>query len=170
MVKVNSNATKDYSSLQNARLTVAQENAVDALAAGRKDAEVAALVGVNRVTVTRWRLYNPHFAAALNERRQAIWATSLDRLRSLVPMALDAVADVLSKAESPNRLEAALSLLKLLKIDVGPIGPTDADEIVRGNVEKQRQKARSFAEIMQDSDKGLMPYPEHVRKTWDDLA
>ena len=90
-------ATKCDTALQRAGLTVAQENAIDALAAGKKDGETAALVGVNRVTVARWRLYSPHFQAALNERRQAIWAASLDKLRALVPLALDAVADELAK-------------------------------------------------------------------------
>ena len=69
MTEKSTTATNCYTMLQNSALTVAQENAVDALAAGKKDAEVAALVGVNRVTVTRWRLYHPHFIAALNERR-----------------------------------------------------------------------------------------------------
>ena len=170
MVKANTNATNDYSPLQNARLTVAQENAVDALVAGRKDADAAALVGVNRVTVTRWRLYNPHFRAALNERRQAIWAASLDRLRSLVPLALEAVSDALKDSDSPNRLEAAIALLKLLKLDLGPTGPTDPAEIVRGMVEEKRQNARGFMADIDDNRKGLVPFREDVRRTWDDLA
>ena len=95
-------------------------------------------MGVNRVTVTRWRLYSPHFQAALNERRQAIWAASLDRLRALVPLALDAVADELANADSPNRLKAAFGLLKLVPLGVVASGPTDPDEIVKRIVENER--------------------------------
>ena len=40
-------------------LSVAQLNAVDLLAVGRTDADVAATAGVHRVTVTRRRLYSP---------------------------------------------------------------------------------------------------------------
>ena len=139
MSKATANATKSYNALQRAAMTVAQENAVDALASGKKDAEAADLVGVNRVTVTRWRLYSPHFQAALNERRQAIWAASLDRLASLVPLALDAVADELANAANPNRVQAAFGLLKLVPLAVMPTGPTDPEEIVRRIVEEHRR-------------------------------
>jgi hypothetical protein len=166
-------ATQCYAKLQSAGLTVAQENAVDALAAGKKDTEVAALVGVNRVTVTRWRLYNPHFIAALNERRQAIWAGSLDRLRSLIPMALDAVADTLTNASHPDRLQAALGVLKLVPMSAMPdlAAPTEADQLVRGIVEQRRlTPPRKSVEDIFDERKGLPPFEQHVRQTWDELA
>lgn len=41
------------------KLSVKQENAIDMLVTGGTDSEVAAAVGVHRVTVTRWRLYDP---------------------------------------------------------------------------------------------------------------
>ena len=46
-------------------LTLAQQNAVDLLAAGKNDTETADALKLNRVTVTRWRLYSPEFRAAL---------------------------------------------------------------------------------------------------------
>lgn len=132
MSRATGNATKSNRTLQNSTLTVAQENAVDALVAGMRDAEVATLVGVNRVTVTKWRLYQPHFQAAINERRQAIWSASVERLRSLVPLALTALSDEL-KVGSRNRLQAALGVLKLVPVPVpSPSGPTTADGIVWG--------------------------------------
>lgn len=137
-----SKVTKGHITLQRTVLTVAQENAVDALASGKRDADAADLVGVNRITVTRWRLYSPHFQAALNERRQAVWAGSLDRLRSLVPLALNVVADELANADSPNRLQAAFGLMKLVPLTVAaPSGPTDPDVIVHNLVLERREQA-----------------------------
>lgn len=171
-MKAARNATNDDRVLQHARLSVAQENAVDALVTGKKDAEVAALVGVNRVTVTRWRLYHPGFIAALNERRQALWSANLDRLRSLVPLALDALADALTNTEHPDRLHAAFTLLKLLPPSVEPaVAPVEANEVVRLMVEERRCKARmSSSDWLDSQDKDLPPFESHVRQTWNDLA
>jgi hypothetical protein len=167
--------------LRRSGLTVAQENAVDALASGKSDAEVADLVGVNRVTVTRWRLYSPPFQAALNERRQANWAGCLDRLRSLLPVALDAVADTLANAEAPDRLRAAFGLLKLVPLTgAAPTGPTDADEIVRKCVLTRREQAEKNRRCqVEDEDNesydesyGIDPVPSFAELTtavWNDL-
>ena len=43
------------------QLSVKQENAIDMLVTEATDSEVAQVVGVNRVTVTRWRLYDAQF-------------------------------------------------------------------------------------------------------------
>ena len=50
-------------------LTIEQLNAIDLLVTGKTDQAVADAVGVARPTVTCWRLYDPHFEAALNQRR-----------------------------------------------------------------------------------------------------
>ena len=169
-------ATKCHTTLQRATLSVAQESAIDALASGKKDAEAATLVGVNRVTVTRWRLYSPHFQAALNERRQAIWVASLDRLRSLVPLALEAVADELANPASPNRLQAAFGLLKLVPlvplVPLGVVasGPTDPDEIVRRIVDHQRRTNREPLDSLIDRSKGLPALDDHVGQVWAELT
>ena len=89
-------------------LTVKQENAIDMFVAGATDAEVAQAVGVNRVTVSRWRLYNPYFQAELNTRRQAIWGSAVDRLRALLPRAVDALESELDGGR--NRVRAAVSI------------------------------------------------------------
>ena len=170
MSKPAATATKCDTTLQRAGLTVAQESAIDALAAGKKDGETAALVGVNRVTVARWRLYSPHFQAALNERRQAIWAASLDKLRALVPLALDAVADELANADSPNRLKAAFGLLKLVPLGLVASGPTDPDEIVKRIVDEQRCSPRGPMADLMDGQMGHIPMAAHVAKVWDELA
>ena len=92
-------------------LTLAQQNAVDLLAAGKNDTETADALSLNRVTVTRWRLYSPEFRAALADQRAAVWGASADRLRALLPKALDALADALERAD--DKVTVALAVLKL---------------------------------------------------------
>jgi len=75
-----------------AELTVIQLNAVDLLAAGKSDNEAAKLLGLHRVTVTRWRLYHLEFRSALMHERAAIWGHAADRLRALLLRAVDALA------------------------------------------------------------------------------
>ncbi|MBT2729196.1 helix-turn-helix domain-containing protein [Bacillus sp. ISL-75] len=54
-------ATKDYK--REHGLTVEQYNAIDLLITGKSDQETADIIGVNRVTVTKWRNYDLHFRA-----------------------------------------------------------------------------------------------------------
>jgi hypothetical protein len=108
---------------------VAQQSAVDLLASGKTDTETAELLKLARPTVTRWRLYDPVFQAALNHRRAEVWGAGLDRLRSLIPKALDALAAELQ--ETPSRLKAALEVLRLAQLPAPvPAGPTSPEDIV----------------------------------------
>ena len=50
-----------------------QLNAIDLLPPGKTDTEAAELLGLHRTTVTKWRLYDPVFQAALNRRRAEAW-------------------------------------------------------------------------------------------------
>jgi len=51
-------------------LSTRQQKAIDLLLLGRSDAEVAEQLGVGRIKVTEWRLYDPEFAMVLNGKRQ----------------------------------------------------------------------------------------------------
>ena len=53
-------------------LSIEQLNAIDLLATGKSDREVAEVVGVSRQTVCAWRLYDPYFRAELNKRRNEL--------------------------------------------------------------------------------------------------
>lgn len=169
MRRTSPTATERNGPLHRRALTVGQENAVDALVCGKTDAETAALVGVHRVTVTRWRLYDPVFQAALNVRRAEVWAVGPARLRALIPKAVDVLAASL-EADGPERLRAAVELLKLVPPGpAGPLGPTDPEEIVRGVVEGRRRLARDVMADILDGAKGLPSLDEHVRQVWDEL-
>ena len=107
-------------------LTVAQLNAIDLLAQGKTDTDTAEALGVHRVTVTRWRLYSPEFQAQLNRRRRELWDGAADKLRALVPRALDRLAEELEYKDS-DALKAAVAILKLAGLDKleAPSGQTN---------------------------------------------
>jgi hypothetical protein len=96
-------------------LTVAQEKAVDALVTGATDREASEAAGVNRVTVTNWRNHHPVFSAELNRRRSEIWTSGADRLRNLIPIALDTLSDELRTGK--DRARTALEVLRLAGFD-----------------------------------------------------
>ncbi len=124
-------------------LTLGQQSAVDLLAAGKTDTETAEVLTLNRVTVTRWRLYSPEFRAALAVRRADVWGAAADRLRALVPKAVDALADALEKAPDERRVEVALAVLKLVgPLQARAVGSFDPEEYVRDTVARERDRAR----------------------------
>jgi hypothetical protein len=137
-----SNGTPVYARLHKRGLTLAQQNALDLLAAGRTDTEAARMLNLHRTTVTnyKWRLYDPAFQAALNRLRAEVWGAAIDRLRGLVPKALDALADALENKDDPNRLKAACEILRMAQLPAPGegIGLTDADAIIAAQVEARK--------------------------------
>ncbi len=85
--------------------------AVDLLAVGKRAAEVADELAVNRTTVWRWR-DEPAFQQELARRREELWTWSIDRMRGLLPRALDVVAEALDDGDG----RTAMQLLKLLRV------------------------------------------------------
>jgi hypothetical protein len=90
-------------------LTQDQLTAVEIVLSGANDTQTAERLGVARETVTRWRLYDPYFQAALLSRRRELWARSTDALRTMMPQATDTLRDQLRVG--PNRGRLALDLL-----------------------------------------------------------
>jgi hypothetical protein len=109
------------------KLTVTQRNAIDVLITGLSDQETADLVGVERSTVTRWRLYHPAFQAELESQRAAVWGTAKEKLRSLVSDAVELLGDLMQSPEVnySDRIRIALELIKIVKLGEGivPRGP-----------------------------------------------
>src|SRR6516164_6345721 len=135
MRKANVNGTTgthSYARLHKDGLTLPQQVAVGLLAAGQNDTETAEALRLNRVTVTRWRLYDPHFRAELNCRRAELWGCAIDRMRSLVPKALDVLDKALESGHLPAKMKAAAEVLRLAQLPHAgaAIGPTDAEEII----------------------------------------
>jgi hypothetical protein len=109
-------------------LTPQQAAAVDLLASGKNLQDTADAIDVTRQTVSDWVNHHPGFQAALNRRRQELWDGMADRLRGLLPKALDVLAQAL---EDETPLPAAVHILKACGLYglPQPDGPTDPEEI-----------------------------------------
>ena len=100
-------------------LSIQQQNAIDLLVTGCSDRETADKAGVTRSTVTRWRLYHPAFRAELNAQRAAVWGQARERLRALIPEAVEAIAEAIRDPSNPDRAKLALDLLRSVKVSDG---------------------------------------------------
>ena len=135
-------------SAQDWTLTEEQATAVDLLATGRTIGETAEALEMPVQTVHEWCRSHPGVQAELNTRRQELWTGTTDRLRALLPKALEVLAEEL---KGENRLHAAVHVLKACRLYGAelPLGPTDVGEIVIVEKErlKQRQQREFFADI-----------------------
>jgi FixJ family two-component response regulator len=59
-----------------------KQRAVDLLAEGKTDSQVAAEIGVDRTTVWRWHTTDDAFRVELARRREELWRASADRMRA----------------------------------------------------------------------------------------
>ncbi len=119
-------------------LTARQATAVDLLVAGGTDTEVATALRVNRSTVYRWRK-EPRFQAEANRRRKEVIGASLDRARSLLPKALQVIAQHLEE----GNLRAAEIVLRTFGAalrDTHLIGPDDPERLVEAEELERRGK------------------------------
>lgn len=114
------------------RLTAKQETVLGLLLAGNTQVEAAKAAGAAEATVSRWMHGNALFVATLNQRRQDVWDTRAERLRDLVPLAID-IIEAAMQPEKPEgmRVRAALAILKTQGLATGgrPRGETDADKL-----------------------------------------
>lgn len=118
------------------KLTPAQSAAVDHLAAGSSVTDTAKAAKVTRQTVSGWLNQDPDFRAALNRRRAELWAETGDRLRALMPRALELIEKAITEG-GPLGVTAALALVRMAKIDLTPAGGTDREEIEIEGAERE---------------------------------
>jgi hypothetical protein len=130
-------------------LSIAQENAIDLLITGATDGDVAAGVGVDRVTVWQWRHDHPVFMATLQRRRAEVWRQPQERFRSLLSKAVENLASAVASGD----LKASIEVLKAVGMygngSMNAIGEQDPVQVI----EAQAQ-ARVKAE-------GVSEYPTH---------
>lgn len=120
-------------------MTVTQERALDALIAGMTDGEAAAAAGVSRGRVNLWRNHDPTFIAQFHARRSVLRAASLDRMRSLLPRALDAVEHALT-ADPPD-VRLALRVIELTGItpdELSSTGPVTPEGVIDAEARRRR--------------------------------
>jgi hypothetical protein len=144
-------------------LSTQEQTAVELLASGKTDKQTAGSSSLPAERVTKWRLYDPVFQAALNACRAEGWQVSIDRLRSMIAQALDTLAEELHRTDNPDRCKLALDILRLAKLpDIAPLGPADPETIVRQAVNRERQQVRGPLEDMVEDGKGLPGKPSGV--------
>jgi hypothetical protein len=156
------NATKRYTPRTRAQLSDEQLVAMELLLSGATDQHVADTVGVHRVTVTRWRLYQPHFRSELIRRRRAAYAGAADSFRTVIPLALDTLKDQLRVGSSRGNI--ALNLLH----KVGLTSPSlvagiddpiveDEDTILDNLLDAEVRRQRSAAQLEDVGDDFAIP-------------
>lgn len=151
-------------------LSAQQQAAIELLAVGKTDKQAAETLSLPAERVAKWRLYDPIFQAALNACRSEVWQASIDRLRSMVPQALDTLAEELNQPHNPDRCKVALDILRLAKLpEIAPQGPADPETIVRQAVNRERQQARGPLDGLTESYKGLPGYEDHLARKWAEL-
>jgi hypothetical protein len=122
-------------------LTPQQETAVDLLASGKTVTDTAAAVEVTLQTVSEWLNHHPGFQAALNSRRQELWVGMTNRLRGLLPKALEVLK---CELEGEHPLPAAVHVLKACGLYgvVSPLGPTEVEDAVLAEQERRSERRR----------------------------
>ena len=127
------------------RLTPQQATVCDLLASGRTLTDAAAVVGVDRATVSGWVNHHALFQAALNHRRQALWQDIVAGVRGLLPKALAVIQEEL-EGQGPGRLTAAVHVFKMVGLygQVGaPTGPTTPEELEQDQRRLAVQRAQT---------------------------
>lgn len=121
--------------------------ALELILAGKTDTATAEALAVDRGTISRWRSH-PVFVAELNRRREMLWGAAVDKLRAVLPSAVEVVADAIADEANPDRAKLALALLKALPLSasVAERGPTDAVEIAteRAKAADKLRRERMF--------------------------
>lgn len=115
--------------------TAARDVALEALANGKAPADAATEAGVDFATVREWMTRDAPFRAELNARRRDAYGAGADRLRALVPAALE----VLEGEIASGNVQAALAVLKAAGLGSlqAPAGETDARSIEAGDRQRE---------------------------------
>ena len=146
--------------LQPTELNHRQLAAIDALIAGATDEEAAAAAGVHRVTVNKWKNHNPFVVAELCVRREALFGASVEKLRALLPRAIDRLEREIDSG--PDGLKAALALVKLSGLAEwrAESGPVDPQEVFEEMIRDKRR--RSDDAVLSDYLHGPISASERV--------
>jgi hypothetical protein len=131
-------------------LSPRQLNAIDLLVSGKSDRVTAEMVGVNRVTVTRWRLYHLAFRAAMSRRRKATFGVASDRLRGLLHKAID-VLEMQLASDDPKLQMAAIRLMISLSKQCS-LQPPDEPESSREILEREARAYRAMRLAKDEAD------------------
>lgn len=120
-------------------ITAQQQQAIDMLVSGASITDAAAQLGIARQTLSAWANHEPAFQAAMNERRQEIWALQSDKIRALSNKALDVMGRALDSKDLTFALKAAQALLTAIAAQQ-PTGATSAAEIEQERTLREKER------------------------------
>lgn len=126
-------------------LTEQQLAGIELLSSGTNITDTAKQLDVARQTVSEWLNHSAVFQAGLNGRRQELRQDSQDKLRSLLPKAIDILEKEMENGD--NKLKAALALIKIVGLDTLPaIGETNPELAGREQRIIEDEKKRSLSD------------------------
>ena len=110
-------------------LSQAQLTAIDLLVAGSTVTAAAEAVGVARQTASEWLNRDTDFQAALNVRRAEVFNGCADKLRGMLPKALDVLEAFLEASAPQDKLRAALGVVRMANLKLSDTGKTGKGEL-----------------------------------------
>ena len=126
-------------------LSQQQLDAIGHILVGASDSETSKKIGVARETITRWRLYDDTFRAALDRHRREIWDGTLDTVRASLPQAARTLHHELHVGRNRGRL--ALDFLtraglmgKPYSGALGAVSEPDTDEAAARAAEEDQSQ------------------------------
>lgn len=118
-------------------LTDEQVRAAALVAQGKTASEAAEELATDASRVTAWQR-SAHFVAEVNRQRHATWTAAQDRLRGLVPRALETLEEALRQGDVRAAVEVLRAVGLYGKVDA-PAGQTDPELVMV-------EQARTWAE------------------------
>jgi hypothetical protein len=122
-------------------LTPQQAAAADLLAFGATVTDAAETVKVSRQTVSEWLHHNAAFQAALHTRQRELWQGNAERLRSLVPKALETLEAAVS--DEKQSMAAAVHILKA----AGLYGLSEPSGSIHVDAIESAERSRQMAQM-----------------------
>lgn len=138
------------------RLTDRQATAIDLLLAGKSDTATSEAIGAHRTTISRWRAYHPAFQAELTRRRAELFGSATERLRAMVPKALEVLE---AELDGENKLNTAQSILRMAgldKLDPPKGSPDDAEDILLSRLQRRLGELKREREESMTIDQRLL--------------
>ena len=142
-----------------AAVSPAQLQAAHLTAEGHSVSDIARVLGVDRVTVWRWKRLET-FQAALNAILAELQAAARLSYLSRVGKALRALDGLLEAENEGVRLRAALEVLE--RANAASVGHTDAERIVRDDMAKRVDSPWSDPAIFEAMDRLLRDMDEET--------
>jgi DNA-binding transcriptional MerR regulator len=105
-------------------LLPAQEQVIELLLAGQSVSEIATALQCAPDEIQHWRDEHPVFQARLNQAKRRLWDDAQDRLRAMIPRAIE----VLEQAMSQGSVKAAVEVLKIVQLHGRVPTPTGAED------------------------------------------